>query len=102
MARLMRSHFKTLTLTLSLAGRGKKSPFLREERARVRSRPFTVLRRVWHLSLAVLACLMVAPSLAYPHGGMAGPEGLRPPIFASGLLGLVCDRLVMAWPAPKQ
>ena len=102
MARLMRSHFKTLTLTLSLAGRGKKSPLLSEERARVRSRPFTVLRRVWRLSLAGLACLMVAPALAHAHGGMAGPEELGPPIATSGLLGFVCYWLVMLWPAAKK
>src|SRR5213593_3253875 len=56
----------------------------------------------WRLSLAVLACLMVAPSLAYAHGGMAGPEELGPPIFTSGLLGFVCYWLVMLWPAAKK
>ena len=45
---------------------------------------------------------MVAPSLAYAHGGMAGPEELGPPIFTSGLLGFVCYWLVMLWPAPKK
>ena len=116
MTRLIRSHFKTLTPTLPLAGRGRKFPLLSEERARVRSRgqpaggsfepcfsnhPFTVSRRVWHISMAVLVCLIVVPSVAHAHGGMSGQE-IAPPIVTSGVLGFVCYWLVMLWPSAKK
>ncbi len=68
----------------------------------MRNRPFAVPRRVWRISMAVLACLIAAPSLAHAHGGMAGPEELGPPIFTSGLLGFVCYWLVMLWPSAKK
>ncbi len=69
---------------------------------RFRNRPFAVPRRVWHISMAVLACLMASASLAHAHGGMAGPEELGPPIFTSGLLGFVCYWLVILWPSSKK
>jgi len=68
----------------------------------MRNRPFAVPRRVWRISIAVLACLIAVPSLAHAHGGMAGPEELGPPIFTSGLLGFVCYWLVMLWPSSKK
>ena len=68
----------------------------------MRNRPFAVPRRVWRISMAVLACLIAAPSLAHAHGGMAGPEELGPPIFTSGLLGFLCYWLVMLWPSAKK
>jgi hypothetical protein len=68
----------------------------------MRNRPFAAPRRVWRISLAVLACLMAAPSLAHAHGGMAGPEELGPPIFTSGLLGFLCYWLMMLWPSSKK
>jgi len=66
------------------------------------NRPFAVPRRVWRISMAVLACLMAAPVLAHAHGGVAGPEELGPPIFTSGLLGFVCYWLVILWPSSKK
>jgi hypothetical protein len=63
---------------------------------------FAVPRRVWRISMAVLACLMASASLAHAHGGMAGPEELGPPIFTSGLLGFVCYWLVILWPSSKK
>ena len=65
-----------------------------------RNHPFAGPRRVWRISLAVLACLMASPSLAHAHGGMAGELG--PPIVTSGLLGFVCYWLVMLWPSSKK
>ncbi len=65
----------------------------------ISNRPFALPRRVWRISMAVLACLIAAPSLAHAHGGMAGPEELGPPIFTSGLLGFLCYWLVMLWPS---
>ena len=68
----------------------------------ISNRPFAAPRQVWHISMAVLACLMASASLAHAHGGMAGPEELGPPIFTSGLLGFVCYWLVILWPSSKK
>ena len=65
----------------------------------MRNRPFAVPRRVWRISMAVLACLMGSITLAQAHGGGGGPEVVLPPIFTSGLLGFVCYWLVMLWPS---
>jgi hypothetical protein len=68
--------------------------------ALMKNRPFAVPRRVWRISMAVLACLMASASLAHAHG--MGGEELGPPIFTSGLLGFVCYWLVMLWPSSKK
>jgi hypothetical protein len=67
-----------------------------------RNWPFALPRQVWRSSLAVLACLMAAPTLAQAHGGMAGPAELGPPIVTSGLLGFLCYWLIMLWPSSKK
>jgi hypothetical protein len=51
--------------------------------------------------MAVLGYLIMAPSPAHAHGGMAGSE-LGPPLVTSGLLGFVCYWLVMLWPSSKK
>lgn len=68
----------------------------------ISKRLFVEPRRVWRISMAVLACLSASPSLAHAHGGMAGPEELGPPIFTSGLLGFACYWLVILWPSSKK
>ena len=104
MARFLTSHPKTPPLDARLRGQdgdGHVRCHSRESGNPAISRKRS-LGTAWRLSLAGIACLMVAPSLAYAHGGMAGPEELGPPIFTSGLLGFVCYWLVMLWPAPKK
>lgn len=66
------------------------------------NRPFVMPRRVWRISIAVLACLMGSITLAQAHGGGGGPEVVLPPIFTSGLLGFVCYWLVMLWPSSQK
>ena len=104
MARFLTSHPKTPPLDVRLRGHdgdGHVRCHSRESGnpAISRKRSFGT---AWRLSLAGLACLMVAPALAHAHGGMAGPEELGPPIVTSGLLGFVCYWLVMLWPAAKK
>src|SRR5437867_3276275 len=110
MARFLTSHPKAplhVTLSPSTAlrinsAKGLKSRFFAAIWLRMTVPPVVVSRRAWRLSMAGLACLTVAPSLAHAHGGMAGPGELGPPIFTSGLLGFVCYWLVMLWPSPKK
>jgi hypothetical protein len=52
-------------------------------------------------SLAVLACLLVAPALAHAHGSMSSDE-LGPPLFTSGLLGFVSYWVVLLWPSSRK
>jgi hypothetical protein len=104
MARLLTTHSKTPPLDARLRGHdgdGRVGCHSRESGnpAIGRKRSFGT---AWHISMAVLACLMASASLAHAHGGMAGPEELGPPIFTSGLLGFVCYWLVILWPSSKK
>jgi hypothetical protein len=67
----------------------------------LKNRPFAVPRLAWRISLAMLGCLLMAPSLVHAHAGMAGSE-LGPPLVTSGVLGFVCYWLVMLWPSTKK
>jgi hypothetical protein len=66
----------------------------------VKNRPFAGSRWVWQISMAVFACVIIAPSLVHAHG--MGGEELGPPIVTSGLLGFVCYWLVVLWPSAKE
>jgi len=63
--------------------------------------PFAMSGLAWRISLTVFGYLMITPSLAHAHGGMAGSE-LGPPLVTSGLLGFVCYWLVVLWPSAKK
>jgi len=67
----------------------------------IRNRPLAVPRRIWRISVAVFASLIVTPALALAHGGM-GPDEIGPPIVTSGLLGFVGYWVVMLWPSAKK
>jgi len=61
----------------------------------------SVKRRGFALSMAVLAYLLIIPTLALAHGGM-GPDEIGPPIMTSGLIGFACYWLVMLWPSSRK
>ena len=63
--------------------------------------PFTASGLAWRISLTVFGYLVLVPSLAHAHGGMAGSE-LGPPLVTSGLLGFVCYWLMVLWPSAKK
>jgi len=102
MARLITTHPKTPPLDARLHGHdgdGRARCHSRESGNPASSRKSS-FGTAWQISLAVLGCLIAAPSLAHAHG-MAGEE-LGPPIVTSGLLGFVCYWLVMLWPSAKK
>lgn len=59
-------------------------------------------QRRWGSNAAILAFLVMLPTVALAHGGM-GPDEVGPPIMTAGAIGFVSYWLVMLfWPAAKE
>lgn len=64
--------------------------------------PLSRGHRRWSLSAAVLASLVIVPTVAFAHGAM-GPDELGPPIMTAGAIGFASYWLVMFfWPTAKE
>lgn len=62
----------------------------------------SILQRRWSVSAAVLASIVILPTLALAHGGM-GPAEIGPPIMTAGLIGFIGYWAVMLfWPSAKE
>jgi hypothetical protein len=58
--------------------------------------------RAGRVSAGALLFLNATASLAYAHGGMAGPDELGPPLLTSAALGFVCYWIVILWPKAQR
>jgi hypothetical protein len=59
-------------------------------------------RNIIAIALTTLAGVASSASMAFAHGGMAGPDELGRPLAASAALAFICYWAVMLWPSSRR
>jgi hypothetical protein len=59
-------------------------------------------KEIFAVAIAILASVASSASMAFAHGGMAGPDELGRPLAASAALAFICYWAVVLWPSSRK